>query len=171
MKWRGSDARCGRWRGGTIATQKPCCDAAPGSRCARNAEQTKHCGRQPHRIREIPIDAGARIYPISCHATTVDRLWFAALIHSPATSTNAVRPPRHPNGTPVPHEPASLNRERAATHRVPRWRARTESRPGGTAATCAAPSRDAPRSGSQASRSRNRNRRPIRRMQARASHA
>lgn len=66
---------------------------------------------------------------------------------------------------------ATLNRARATTRRVPRSRARMESRPDGTAATCAAPSRDAPRSGLRANRSRNRSRRPIRRTRAHASRA
>lgn len=66
---------------------------------------------------------------------------------------------------------AALNRGRATTRRVPRSPARTGSTPRETAATCAAPSRDARRSGSRASRSRNRSRRPRRRTRVRASRA
>ena len=64
-----------------------------------------------------------------------------------------------------------FSRARAATHPARRLRARTESTPGETAATCAAPSRDARRSGSRANRSRNRNHRPIRQTRALASRA
>lgn len=64
-----------------------------------------------------------------------------------------------------------FSRARAATHRARRSRVQMESTPGETAATCAAPSRDARRSGSRASRSRTRSRRPIRRTRAHASRA
>ena len=163
-KWRGNDARRGCRQGGTITT------SPRQTRLRRVQHETPNRRNtvitRPRRMREIRTDADATNYPISCHATTVDRLWIAALINNPAPARMLCTLP-----PPPATRTTSFNHERAATHRVPRWRARTESRPGGTAATCAAPSRDAPRSGSQASRSRNRIRRPIRRTRARANHA
>lgn len=144
---------------------------SPGMTRRDGPEHAKHCGRLgTHNVR---ISTGRSCIDTSNQLSRRHRnsTVGCGTYQQPLITANAVRPARPSGGKPVPRAPASLNRARAATRRVPRSRARTESTPDETAATCAAPSRDAPRSGSRASRSRNRNRRPIHRRRARASRA
>ncbi len=92
-----------------------------------------------------------------------------------ADAANAVCRTVDPDTMCVHRRHAAIQRfsreERAAMHRAPRSRVRTESTRDETAATCAAPSRGVPRSGWRANRSQSRSRRPTRRTPVHASRA
>lgn len=172
MKSRDIDARCGHYGRGAIAAGILLWrDRAKGPRApmrnrgspvitAPGAMRKLHTVRA-RRCRESVV---APPQKIDCETRQLSTTAASQRSRSPCAVPSALQ--QACGGFSAP-----LKRERATTRPLPHSRTRTESTPRETAATSAAPSRGAPRSGSRASRSRNRSRRPIRRTRARASRA